>query len=199
MVIRVCKCGKLAVTILRSKSSKLSAGRYLLTINAICYFPFLTADDIPAECSPCVYKELDELNRYWSHDNHNHIGCDSDTISDNQWYRFTRDAGIMMATYCIPRSSCNTHMAGWINGSHPIETYELMSTTVCFHGNQNCCHISYPVQIRNCSGFYVYRLQKPSKCDARHCGVNGKVCFITLFHEEGSKASNVLKVKNSSH
>ncbi|PFX12463.1 Uromodulin [Stylophora pistillata] len=137
--------------------------------------------DVPAECSPCVYKELNEVYRYWRHVDHNYLGCEGNTIIDGRWYRFTGDAGVMMATYCIPWSSCNTQMAGWINGSHPTKAYQLMSATVCFHGQVSCCHISSTVQIRNCSGFYVYNLQKPSGCNARHCGVNGEhdACRVT--------------------
>ena len=79
----------------------------------------------------------------------------------------------MMAPYCIPKKSCITHGAGWINGSHPSEAYQLVSTNACFHFQSNCCLMSSPVQIRNCHGYYVYKLQKPEKCHYRYCGVKG--------------------------
>ena len=124
-----------------------------------------------------MYRELNEAYRYWSrYMNHSYLGCDRDTLKNGQWYRFTGDAGVMMANYCIPHLSCNTHMAGWINGSHPMRTYQLVSTNVCFHWNQNCCYISYPVEVMKCFGFYVYKLQKPADSRARHCGVKGKSC-----------------------
>ncbi|XP_078351531.1 uncharacterized protein LOC144636245 [Oculina patagonica] len=128
---------------------------------------------IPAECSSSVYNELNEANRYWSNDD---LGgstlCDTDTIVSNQWYRFTGAAGTMMATYCIPKESCNTHRTAWINGDHPNVAYGLVSTTVCMHWGLRCCDKSYPVDIRNCSGYYVYKLQYPSSCSERYCGVN---------------------------
>ncbi len=122
-----------------------------------------------------MYNELNEANRHWSYvDPDGRAFCDDDTIVSNQWYRFTGAAGTMMATYCIPKESCNTHKIAWINGDHPNVAYALMSTTVCMHWMSLCCEESYPVEIRNCSGYYVYKLQTPSGCFQRYCGVNGK-------------------------
>ena len=130
---------------------------------------------MPSECSSSVYNELNEANRYWSNNDPSvSTICDTDTIISDKWYRFTGDAGTMMATYCIPQSSCNTHRTAWVNGNHPNVAYALVSTTVCMHWSSLCCVKSYPVDIRNCSGYYVYKLQMPSSCYERYCGVNGK-------------------------
>ena len=80
----------------------------------------------------------------------------------------------MMATYCIPKSSCNTDRTAWIDGDHPTAPYGLVSTTVCMHWGLDCCEKSYPIEIRKCHGFFVYKLQSPSSCSERYCGVNGK-------------------------
>ena len=142
-------------------------------------FPFI--ESYKSECHPCVYRELNEAYRYWRYMNHTYLGCDRDTLENGQWYRFTGNAGAMMATFCIPHLSCNAHMAGWINGSLPFFYGETVSTTVCFHWNQNCCYISHPAEITRCLGFYVYKLQKPSDSRARHCGVKCKSCSSIII------------------
>ncbi len=134
---------------------------------------FLTVP-IPAECSASVYNELNEANRYWSNIDGNWYK-DYDIIISDQWYRFTGDAGTMLPIYCIPRYSCNTIGTGWISGGgHPTAAYELVSRTVCMHSHGSCCQVSYPVEIRNCSGYYVYKLKRPVDLRYRYCGVNGK-------------------------
>lgn len=134
-------------------------------------FPTVTP---PLACLPQGYTELNEANRHWSYDDGANLACDRDLIISDQWYRFTGAAGVMMASHCIPQKSCNTHMAGWINGAHPTELYETVSATACFHWNSDCCYVSYSVRIRKCSGFYVYKLQAPGGCYKRYCGVNGE-------------------------
>ncbi|XP_078351512.1 polycystin family receptor for egg jelly-like [Oculina patagonica] len=150
---------------------------YKLVPSPTCNLGYCATDvvpGIPAECTPSGYNELNESNRYWGN-NDGSTYCDSDNITSNQWYRFTGDAGTMMATYCIPKSTCNTQMSGWIRGGdHPTVAYETVTRTACMHWSSSCCYTSYTVEIRNCSGFYVYKLKQPSGCDERYCGVNNE-------------------------
>ena len=147
--------------------------RVLLSWNSLKVFQ-LETDFMPAECTR--YEELNEVERYWKHSTGN-FSCDN-RIESGKWYRFTGAAGRMMATYCIPKGSCNSRAVGWIDGNHPSEAYQLASATVCFHWNSNCCAWSRPVQIRNCSGYYIYKLQKTVFCLNRYCGVNGMYLFF---------------------
>ena len=91
----------------------------------------------------------------------------------------------MMASYCIPKSSCSTDRSSWVNGDHPTSLYATVTTTVCMHWSSTCCQRSYPVSITQCDGYYVYKLQKPTACYERYCGVLGecskKNTFITVF------------------
>ena len=84
-----------------------------------------------------------------------------------------------MATHCIPRQSCNSRMVGWIGGGdHPTIAYQKVTRTVYMHHKSSCHYLSYPgTDIRNCSGFYVYKLKSTTTCFQRYCGVNGK-CLI---------------------
>ena len=130
---------------------------------------------IPAGCKPSQYQELNESDRYWKH-SAGSLSYDHHIASD-KWYRFTGAAGTMMAPYCIPKRSCNTHATGWINGNHPSEAYQLVSATACFHWDSDCCSWSHLVQIRNCSGYYIYKLKK-TLWRSRYCGVNGLYLYV---------------------
>ena len=132
---------------------------------------------IPAQCTSQRYNVLKESSRYWKNAT-NTTYCDTDTIVSNQWYRFTGEAGTMMAAYCIPKSSCSTHRTGWINGTHPSAAYMTVSRTVCMHWSSKCCEKNYPVEITNCDGYYVYKLKRPTFCAERYCGVKGKVACV---------------------
>ena len=80
-----------------------------------------------------------------------------------------------MATRCIPRNRCNSQMSGWISGSNPSVADGKVTRTACMHSSSGCCtHYYSSVEIRNCSGFYVYNLPPTSTCNSRYCGVNSK-------------------------
>ncbi|RMX43629.1 hypothetical protein pdam_00023621 [Pocillopora damicornis] len=125
---------------------------------------------VPGECKS--YNVLNEPGRYWSSTGHP-LSCDKNLTSGG-WYRFQGPAGKMMATHCIPRQSCNSRMVGWIGGGdHPTIAYQKVTRTVYMHHKSSCQFLSYPgTDIRNCSGFYVYKLKSTTTCFQRYCGVN---------------------------
>lgn len=135
----------------------------------------------PYECLPQGHTELDETDRYWSYNNDNSLRCDKSVIVANQWYRFKGAAGVMMASHCIPKRSCNTEKAAWIKGGHPTNLYKLVTRDACFHWESDCCFSIIEVKIRKCSGFYVYQLKPPTTCSDRYCTVNGKVYYQVPF------------------
>ncbi|RMX47718.1 hypothetical protein pdam_00012356 [Pocillopora damicornis] len=140
----------------------------------------------PAECTS--YTTLSESSRYWI----NTGGSECDNHLTHTWYRFSGAAGIMMATRCIPRNRCNSQMSGWISGSNPSVADGKVTRTACMHSSSGCCtHYYSSVEIRNCSGFYVYNLPPTSTCNSRYCGVNiecyykttdGKCCSIPFTY-----------------
>ncbi|KAL9987887.1 hypothetical protein ACROYT_G002265 [Oculina patagonica] len=96
-------------------------------------------------------------------------------ICDNSlpisWYRFLGPAGDRMPGTCVPSYHCGTHAAGWLRGGHPTVRDGMVSRTVCYHWDNNCCWRSNNIQVRNCGRFFVYKLQKPPGCQYRYCGV----------------------------
>ena len=139
----------------------------------LIYSQPISGSIVPTECNS--YIDLDEPGRYWSN-NSGSVICDyhDPKFVNNKWYRFVGGAGRMMASYCIPKSSCSTHRSSWINGDHPTSLYTTVTTTVCMHWGSDCCEVSYPVGITQCDGYYVYKLQKPTGCSERYCGVLGE-------------------------
>ena len=130
------------------------------------YFSFILV-----EC--LTYTFLNESNRARTFYSSSFEKCDS---SLDGWYRFGGSAGNQMADSCIPRSHCGTDMPGWLNGSHPTEADGAVNRSVCFSAAcprpDGCCYNSANTTVRNCGGFFVYKLKRPPSCKnkARYCG-----------------------------
>ena len=84
------------------------------------------------------------------------------------------NAGIFMPNSCLGKGRCNTAMPGWVNGSHPSVAEGNVTRTVCFVSRPSCCHTTAEIEIRNCSGFYVYKLVGVPSCPMRYCGAHGE-------------------------
>ena len=94
-----------------------------------------------------------------------------------KWYRFTGPAGKRMPNTCIPSNRCGTHAPGWLKGANPSEKEGVVTRTVCFNWKRNCCHWQTRAQVRNCGGYFVYRLSPTNSCHLRYCG-NGLASFV---------------------
>lgn len=86
-----------------------------------------------------------------------------------------------MATSCVPANHCGTLLPGWMAGIHPDVEEGVVDRFVCFSIKQICCMTSVSMRVRNCGGFYVYKLDvMPSLGNSfRLCGagVEGNVCL----------------------
>ena len=78
-----------------------------------------------------------------------------------------------MASSCPPMQRCGTHAPGWLNGSHPLVAEGAVQRQVCFHWSGGCCQWQNNIQVRNCSGYYVYRLKSTGFCSLPYCGSRG--------------------------
>ena len=132
-----------------------------------------------AECSN--YSFLNESNRAQTFYRGKRSLCDR-TLTTG-WYRFGGEAGQQMPESCVDLRHCGTIVPGWLNGTHPMVEDGAVKRKVCFHSpSGNCCKWSTDVLVRNCGGFYVYKLKKTPQCDLRYCG-NGS------YSEQGSFAN----------
>ena len=86
-----------------------------------------------------------------------------------------------MSTSCVSSNRCGTLVAGWMEGTHPGVEEGVVKRSACFTMKQLCCMVSVRMFVKNCSGFYVYKLDTmPSlNFSFRLCGdgVKGKVWF----------------------
>lgn len=122
----------------------------------------------------CVsYSVFNQADRHWTSTG---LGtfCDQDVITEPGWYRFMGSAGIFMPNSCLGDAKCNTEMPGWVNGSHPSVAEGNVTRTVCFGLPRSCCSATTEIEIRNCSGFYVYKLVEVPSCPMRYCGAHGE-------------------------
>ena len=133
------------------------------------------------ECSS--YRFLNESNRAMGYFEGISSLCDSGLSG---WYRFSGGAGDQMPESCVPKLRCGTHVPGWLNGSHPSVAAGVVQRQVCFTRNSHCCDWSTYISVRNCGGFFVYKLHPPPACSLRYCGnggpsTQGADTFQTLY------------------
>lgn len=132
------------------------------------------------ECT--TYRVLDSADRSKTNVNTVSQGdkCDhwNSGFVRNAWYRFTGAAGQTMADECVQAGSCQTTMAGWMNGTHPKVFDGIQRRKACFSSesnpykrqNNNCCERQINIHVRNCGEFYVYKLPSTPGCFLRYCG-----------------------------
>ncbi|XP_067038168.1 uncharacterized protein [Acropora muricata] len=97
------------------------------------------------------------------------------TYSDRSltgWFRLNGSAGSHIATSCVPSRHCGTLRPGWMRGKHPNAEQGVVGRFLCLTNRQLCCSMSVSLLVRNCSGFYVYKLNKVS----RSLSPNFRVC-----------------------
>ena len=98
------------------------------------------------------------------------ILCDNELKKG--WYRFEGDAGARMPTTCVHKGKCGTTYPGWLNGIHPTVADGEVNREVCFTVNPNCCADRKHIRVKNCSSYYVYKLDATPGCDRRYCGTD---------------------------
>ncbi|XP_072893586.1 uromodulin-like [Hemitrygon akajei] len=74
------------------------------------------------------------------------------------WYRFNSSGGWKIPETVVPQGRCSGENPGWLNGPHPNVGEGEVTRTVCFTQAQASCYYSQEIQVKNCSGYFVYRL-----------------------------------------
>ena len=135
---------------------------------------FSITNEIFSEC--LNYKSLTEANRattYGYIHSQRFLCINEGTLSG--WYRFDREAGNQMADTCVERYHCGAYYPGWLSGGHPSVEDGAVVRRVCFNRYWGCCDYFVYISVRNCGGFYVYKLTSlPSyRCYYRYCASKG--------------------------
>ncbi|CAH3125439.1 unnamed protein product [Porites lobata] len=101
----------------------------------------------------------------------NNLTTDSDLYLKS-WFAFNGSAGDLIATSCVASNHCGTSVPGWMLGRHPSVVEGVVRRSACFSQKQQCCMYSLSMRVRNCSSFYVYKLDSmPSlSVSFRLCG-----------------------------
>ncbi|XP_048587051.1 uncharacterized protein LOC5506128 isoform X2 [Nematostella vectensis] len=105
-------------------------------------------------------------------------GSTNHMFAGNLWYRFLGNTGTAIATTCVPPRHCDAILTGWMKDEHPRVTDGVVNRTVFFsdseNGKNDCYNKKVRIQVRNCGGYYVYKLPEVPLNPARYCG-NGRV------------------------
>ncbi|XP_068711555.1 uncharacterized protein [Montipora foliosa] len=143
------------------------------------------------ECSN--YKALKEANRATTY-RFNLLSLCKNESTLSGWYRFDGEAGNQMADTCVERYQCGARYSGWLSGGHPSVEDGAVVRRVCLTASYcSCCANFVYISVRNCGGFYVYKLTPlPTSynCSYRYCASNGtKLALPTTLTTEISTSS----------
>ncbi|XP_037832487.1 uncharacterized protein LOC108242854 isoform X3 [Kryptolebias marmoratus] len=160
-----------------------------LSLPFICYAPMVTSstcvetgcpsgmeclsNNAVVQCiDPCDnYTVLNDDWRSVNNTNNTTLHCDQH-INWEGWYRlYLGQSSAQIPEQCIEEQRCGTHHPLWINGSHPTQTNEIVTRTVCNAWVGSCCYFtSHTIQVKLCYGYYyVYKLAQPSTCSLAYC------------------------------
>jgi len=87
------------------------------------------------------------------------------------WYLITGKAGNRIPESTPGINHCGTQASGWLNGKHPAVPGQQQDMTVCFDWESNACWQSTTATVRNCGGYFLYKLPTPPAYILRYCGV----------------------------
>ena len=118
-----------------------------------------------------TYTVLNETDRAQGNVLPPYTRCDKDLVTG--WYRFQGAAGDRMPDKYVLRGRCGTRHPGWLKGEHPTIAEGVVTREVCYSMPNYRCGWTNNIKVKNCSGYYVYELQKTRSCNLRYCGNAG--------------------------
>ena len=133
-----------------------------------------------SDCNDQKYITIDDPRRSTAYDDFNSTKlCDRNIIQNDAWYRFSSEAGGVMPTTMPKVKRCGTFAPIWMNGSHPSVEDGIVTRKVCANAPRHPlgCRYNYDIQVRNCSGYYIYQLKKPPTCYLAYCAGMFSVCI----------------------
>ncbi|CAG2209697.1 unnamed protein product [Mytilus edulis] len=90
------------------------------------------------------------------------------------WYLITSDNGDMMPNFAPGFMHCGTVNPIWLNGNMPSFDDGDVTREACLQTKEDTCEQTIYIQIRNCSGYYLYLLQSSPE-NSSFCFGNGPV------------------------
>ncbi|XP_072893098.1 uncharacterized protein [Hemitrygon akajei] len=110
---------------------------------------------------PCVTHIV--LDQPWRSTNCSNTECTGgqrmgDANLEEGWYRFNSSRGWKIPETVIPQGCCCGKNSGWLNGPHPNVGEGEVTRTVCFSKDKKPCDKKQEIRVKNCSGYFVYRL-----------------------------------------
>uniref|UniRef100_A0A8C2HHH1 Oncoprotein induced transcript 3 n=1 Tax=Cyprinus carpio TaxID=7962 RepID=A0A8C2HHH1_CYPCA len=134
------------------------------TVSVICMHHGSESNTVSIlSLDPCsAYISLNEPWRNTDYHVNNSAGvplCDRHVAGE--LYRFTG------------MNHCGTHAPIWLNGNLPQPSDGIVTIPACASFNNNCCYWTAIVDVKACAtGYYVYRLPRPSICFHAYCDRN---------------------------
>ncbi|XP_077987541.1 von Willebrand factor D and EGF domain-containing protein-like [Glandiceps talaboti] len=126
------------------------------------------------EPDPCAnYVDIDDEIRSTAFETDQTLAPEYMLCDDNlpfQWYRFISGAGGQLATdEAVPRAyTCGTHIPIYMMGSHP-DTDTPEERTVCGDALGFSCLDTWKIEVKKCTGYYVYKLRSVNGCTKAYC------------------------------
>ncbi|XP_041840940.1 uncharacterized protein LOC121639643 isoform X7 [Melanotaenia boesemani] len=132
----------------------------------------ITFNGIQQCVDPC--QNYTSLNDDWRSVNNTYVSnyyWDSYYINWQGWYRlFLNQNSAQIPERCIEANRCGTYYPMWITGPHPTQSDGVVSRTVCATVGSTCCYFTpHTIQVKLCSDYYVYKLQRPSYYGTAYC------------------------------
>ncbi|XP_059816880.1 pancreatic secretory granule membrane major glycoprotein GP2-like [Hypanus sabinus] len=100
-----------------------------------------------------------------------------------RWYRFNSSGGWKIPETVVPQYRCSGKKPGWLNGPHPNVGEGEVTRTVCFSKDEKPCEKNQEIRVKNCSGYFVYRLWPTPGNDAVYCTANKSLMFTFRLRE----------------
>ena len=117
------------------------------------------------------YKVLSGGDRAQGSVKKGNISCERDRWDViTGWYRFLGAAGDRILDKCVPMGHCCALFPGWMRGNHPTVAEGVVTRDICFSFRTDCCYLRDNIIVKNCGGYFVYRLELHSDRLARYCG-----------------------------
>ncbi|XP_059815953.1 oncoprotein-induced transcript 3 protein-like [Hypanus sabinus] len=146
---------------------------------------------------PCVNHTV--LDQPWRSTNCYNTECTGGQLMDDGnlevvWYRLNSSGGWKIPETVVPQYHCSGENPGWLNGLHPNVGEGEVTRTVCFTVGENACFGSRDIRVKNCSGYFVYRLKPTPRSNAVYCTVTdsalGDPCVTHTVLDQPWRSTN---------